>query len=71
MNITVTLKPEAAKRMLWGKPSSPMRPLCALCCGALPSVPFMLFARDGSGASLCDPCADESLDVKINLENFK
>ena len=61
---TVSLKPGAARKILWGKPDIPPRPLCAICCGSLPDVPFMLWKADGSGASLCDPCADRSLDVK-------
>lgn len=66
MPLTVSLKPEAARKIIWGKPHTPPRPLCAICCGPLPDVSFMLWKADGSGASLCDPCADESLDVKMD-----
>lgn len=61
---SVTIRPEAAAKIIWGKPEMQPRPLCAICCGALPAVPFQLWRADGSGASLCDPCADQSLDVK-------
>jgi hypothetical protein len=61
---SVTIKPEAAAKIIWGKPDAPPRPLCAICHGALPAVPFMLFKADDSAASLCDPCADAALEVK-------
>ena len=71
MNIIVRVKQKALRRILWGSADALPRPLCAICCGGLPEVPFMLWKDDGSAASLCDPCADESLDVQINPENFK
>lgn len=48
-----------ARRICWGGPDSPVRDLCALCHGALPDVPIMLWKPDGSGASFCDKCFEE------------
>jgi hypothetical protein len=45
-------------KIVWGKPDSPRRALCAVCHGALPEVPLMLWKEDGSGASFCDDCAE-------------
>ena len=42
----------------WGKPDSPVRPLCAVCHGALDEVPLMLWKDDGSCISLCDDCLE-------------
>lgn len=61
MSRTLRLKPSAVSRLSWGLPDSPQRAMCALCHGALPEVPLMLWKDDGSGASLCDECAERSL----------
>jgi hypothetical protein len=47
------------RKISWGRPDAPMRALCALCHGALPEVPLMIWKSDGSGASFCDDCAEE------------
>lgn len=52
-----TLRP-GSPPIVWGKPDSPRRNLCAMCHGALPEVPFMLWKDDGSGASFCDDCVE-------------
>jgi hypothetical protein len=31
----------------WGRPDSPLRELCAICAGALPEVPLMMWKADG------------------------
>jgi hypothetical protein len=56
-------KREILQRISWGKPDSPLRPLCALCHGILPEVPFMIWKQDGSGASFCDECAEQVFEV--------
>ena len=52
------------EKVSWGRPDSPIRNLCALCHGALPDVPLMLWADDGSGASFCDECTDKLVVVE-------
>lgn len=44
------------RRVAWGRPDSPQRPLCSYCHGALPEVPLMLFREDGACVSFCDEC---------------
>ena len=44
--------------IVWGKPDSPRRPLCARCHVKLPEVPLIIWKEDGSAASFCDPCAE-------------
>lgn len=53
-----------APPLAWGAPDSPRRPLCAICHGALPDVPLMMWQDDGSLASLCDDCVDRWVVVK-------
>jgi hypothetical protein len=52
------------KRLTWGKPDSPPRPLCSCCHGALPEVPLMMWRNDGSAISFCDDCARAALEPK-------
>lgn len=52
------------KRVAWGKPDSPMRDLCALCHGALPDVPLIVWRADGSAASFCDDCVADMFESK-------
>jgi hypothetical protein len=54
---------ELMSRIVWGKPDARPRLLCALCHGALPEVPLMLWKEDGSGASFCDACAEQVFQV--------
>lgn len=60
------MKPDSvvARRIAWGHPDSPVRDLCALCHGALPEVPIILWKPDGSAASFCDPCFEELIGRK-------
>jgi len=53
----------------WGKPDSPIRLLCAICHGALPDVPLMMWADDGSMASLCDDCVEKWMVVTWEAEH--
>jgi hypothetical protein len=48
----------------WGRPDSPRRDLCAVCHGALPDVPLMMWKSDGSAASFCDACVDRWITSK-------
>jgi hypothetical protein len=50
--------------IVWGKPNSPQRALCAICHGALPDVPLMLWRSDGSAASFCEECTDKWIELK-------
>ena len=50
--------------IVWGAPNSPRRPLCALCHGALPEVPLMMWKDDGSGASFCDECIERWINFE-------
>jgi hypothetical protein len=52
-------KPGFWDKVAWGRPDSPVRDLCAMCHGALPEVPLMLWAEDGRAISLCEDCCDE------------
>jgi hypothetical protein len=45
----------------WGRPDAVPRPICSVCCGALPEVPLQIWKADGSGAALCDDCVDNWL----------
>jgi len=47
------------RRVAWGRPDSPVRPLCSYCHGELPEVPLMLWRDDGSAMQLCDDCVDQ------------
>jgi hypothetical protein len=47
------------RRVAWGRPDSPVRPLCSYCHGELPEVPLMLWHDDGSAMQLCDDCVDQ------------
>jgi hypothetical protein len=49
---------------VWGAPNSPRRALCALCHGALPEVPLMVWKDDGSGASFCDECIERWMNFE-------
>jgi hypothetical protein len=51
--------------MCWGRADSPPRSLCALCHGALPAVPLMLWRSDGTNASLCDECVQKWIDFAV------
>jgi hypothetical protein len=53
------LKTEPPPVIVWGRPDSPPRKLCAICHGLLPEVPLMLWRQDGSGASFCDGCIEK------------
>ena len=50
--------------LCFGKPDSPVRPLCAICHGALGDVPLMLCAEDGRVASVCDDCVERWVEVE-------
>lgn len=45
-------------RVAWGRPDSPMRPLCAYCHSKIDDgdVPMMLWKDDGSCAQFCSEC---------------
>ena len=47
-------------RVAWGRPDSPMRPLCSYCHGKIgeDDVPLMLWKDDGSMAQFCDDCIE-------------
>lgn len=57
------INPDVLKRIAWGRPDSPQRPLCGLCHGALPDVPLILMRDAGEVASFCDACVDEVLEA--------
>jgi hypothetical protein len=57
----LAIRPEYAARIVWGKPESPQRDLCAICHGGLPEVPIRMWKADGSGAALCDTCVEKAL----------
>ena len=59
--IELALRP-GSPPIVWGKPNSPLRSLCAMCHGALPQVPFMLWKSDGSCASFCDGCVERHFE---------
>jgi hypothetical protein len=46
----------------WGRQDSPVRKLCAICHGALPEVPLMLWRADGSAASFCEECIEKWIE---------
>ncbi|HMF24590.1 MAG TPA: hypothetical protein VKG24_21045 [Pseudolabrys sp.] len=48
----------------WGKPDSPVRPLCAICAGPLTEVPLMMWKADGSAASFCDQCVEKYITTE-------
>ena len=56
-------------RVAWGRPDSPLRPLCAHCAAHLDedSAPLMLWREDGSAARFCDPCAEALLAQPLAL----
>jgi hypothetical protein len=45
-------------RVAWGRPDSPMRPLCAYCAGKIDDddIPLMIWKDDGSCAQFCEKC---------------
>jgi hypothetical protein len=47
-------------RVAWGRPDSPVRPLCAYCHAAIDeeAVPLMMWKPDGSMAQFCDDCIE-------------
>jgi hypothetical protein len=47
----------------WGRPDSPRRLLCAICHGALPQAPLILWEEDGKSASFCDQCVGKWLRI--------
>lgn len=63
MRIKLRFRPEAPP-IAWGAPDSPRRNLCAICHGALPEVPLMMWKDDGSGASFCDECVDRWISAE-------
>jgi hypothetical protein len=48
----------------WGRPDARLRLLCAVCHGALPEVPLMLWKDDGACASFCDDCVERYIETK-------
>lgn len=52
------------RRVAWGGPNSPARPLCAYCAGGLPEVPLMIWRKDGGCASFCDECVERWVTAK-------
>lgn len=48
------------KRVAWGRPDSPPRPMCSYCHAGIgdDDVPLMLWREDGSAASFCDACVE-------------
>jgi hypothetical protein len=50
--------------IVWGKPDSPRRALCAICHGGLPDVPLILWRSDGSAASFCDSCVERWISTE-------
>jgi hypothetical protein len=63
MGARLTLRLDAPP-LAWGRPDSPRRPLCAICHGALPEVPVMMFTEDGWAANFCDKCFKRWFIVK-------
>jgi hypothetical protein len=61
--ISFVFRPETPP-IAWGRPDSPLRELCAICAGALPEVPLMMWKADGSAASFCDACVDKWIILK-------
>lgn len=57
MTARLTFRPDMPP-IAWGKPNSPVRPLCAVCHSKLPEVPLMMWKSDGSCASFCDSCLE-------------
>jgi hypothetical protein len=57
----IAFKPNFLAKICWGLPDSPVRPLCAICHGALPAVPLQIWRADGAGATLCDKCANQAI----------
>jgi len=55
---------ENAPPIAWGKPDSPVRELCAICHGALPEVPLMIWDDTGRGATLCNACVDKWITIE-------
>jgi hypothetical protein len=53
------------RKVAWGRPDSPPRPLCCYCHGPLPEVPLMLWREDGSGISFCDGCVEQWVTSEI------
>lgn len=51
-----------SRLIAWGKPDSPRRSLCAICHGALPPVPLIMWKDDGSCIALCDDCTSKHVE---------
>jgi hypothetical protein len=56
---------EGMPPLAWGKPNSPRRVLCAVCHGALPEVPLMMWNSAGACVSFCDACVDKWITTKV------
>jgi len=61
-DMKLKLKTDLPVVIVWGRPDSPRRALCAICHGPLPEVPLMLWKEDGSGASFCDGCIERHFE---------
>jgi hypothetical protein len=46
-------------RVAWGRPDSPLRPLCCYCHAALPPAPLMMWRDNGSSIAFCDDCVEQ------------
>lgn len=48
------------KRVAWGRPDSPPRPMCSYCHAGIGAddVPLMLWREDGSASQFCDVCVE-------------
>lgn len=58
------LKFRNAGPISWGRPDSPRRALCAICHGALPEVPLMMWDESGRCAQFCDDCVERCIEVE-------
>jgi hypothetical protein len=51
--------------IVWSKPDSPQRALCAMCHGKLPDAPLMVWDPHGACAQFCDECVEKNFTWEV------
>ena len=66
--MTLRLKTDVERRLVWSHPDSRIAPLCSVCFKHIPddAVPLMMWNDKGACAQFCDDCQQIAFVVQKN-----